>query len=161
MSPSCTALQRRWKNGVPKGELNPQESKASSSHKQLTSFRGGGRGGPTVGGRTGTIQNPFPSACSRSLFVHADRSLADPLNAGHTDLGAERGRREREKEGDIKRKRDGKKEKSKVIPKNKPTKADKRAEPHRVVMKLNTEHLKFSKDSIRPKIRKQDPQVTG
>lgn len=52
--------------GVPKGELNPQETDASSSHKQLTSFREGG--GLTVRGRTGTIQKPFPLSLLHKLI---------------------------------------------------------------------------------------------
>ncbi len=71
MSPGYTVSQQGWKNGVPKGELYPQETNASSSHKQLTSFRGGGGGGcPTAGGRTGIIHKPFPSACGFAFIVN-------------------------------------------------------------------------------------------
>ncbi len=71
MSPGYTASQQGWKNGVPKGELYPQETNASSSHKQLTSFRGGGGGGcPTAGSRTGIVHNPFPSACGVAFIVN-------------------------------------------------------------------------------------------
>ncbi len=71
MSPGYTASQQGWKNGVPKGELYPQETNASSSHKQLTSFRGGGGGGcPTAGSRTEIVHNPFPSACGVAFIVN-------------------------------------------------------------------------------------------
>lgn len=70
MSPGYTATQQGWKNGVPKGELYPQETNASSSHKQLTSFRGGGGGCPTAGGRTGIIHKPFSSARGVTFIVN-------------------------------------------------------------------------------------------
>lgn len=66
---SHVAVEGVEKKGVPKGELNPQETDASSSHKQLTSFRkGGGGGGLTVRGRTGTIQKPFPPSLLHKLI---------------------------------------------------------------------------------------------
>lgn len=89
---SHVAVEGREK-GVPKGELNPQETDASSSHKQLTPFRdGGGGGGVTGRGRTGTIQKPFPSARCISSLVHADRSLAehDPYKSGETHRRTDR-----------------------------------------------------------------------
>lgn len=64
MSPGYT-VSARVENGVPKGELYPQKTNASSSHKQLTSFKGGGGGCPTAGGRTGI------SHCHQPVALHS------------------------------------------------------------------------------------------